>query len=72
MKSLIKKTNIPLLFALMGIICVYCYWIDNAKCIVPYSDFFRWVLDYGERIQKGNGMVSFFFEIEKTSGCFFF
>ena len=35
MKSLIKKTNIPLLFALMGIICVYCYWIDNAKCIVP-------------------------------------
>ena len=57
MKSLIKKTNIPLLFALMGIICVYCYWIDNAKCIVPYSDFFRWVLDYGERIQKGNGMV---------------
>lgn len=61
MKSLIKKTNIPLLFALMGIICVYCYWIDNAKCIVPYSDFFRWVLDYGERIQKGNGMVSFFF-----------
>ena len=45
---------------LIGIVGVYSYNVNVAKCTVPYSDFFRWILDYSKEIISGKGIMVFF------------
>lgn len=56
-----KRLGLVIIVAvLIGIVGVYSYNVNIAKCTVPYSDFFRWILDYSKEIISGKGIMVFF------------
>lgn len=49
-----------LILVLLYITGSYIYNINIAKCTIPYSDFFRWIIDYSKKIIEGKDFWIFF------------